>query len=797
MSVVNISVRELIAFVMRRGSLDRPVVSFARLRQGTALHKMVQSQAPEGYMPEVPLSLDIPLGDVTFRLSGRADGIIDIGNTAVLDEIKSTSRNLASVSPSDYPEYTAQAECYAYIYAALKGYSKMTVRITFVSTDTHECEYHDNVLTINELRGRVVGLLTEYMRFAKLESEGFEAFKSSAKKLKFPHRDYRMGQQDIILETFGAVRRGKRLVAQAPTGIGKTLSVCYGAVKAIGEGAGRRIFYLTPKSTVGAAPMAAFEMMREHGLKARIITLYAKEKCCFNKDNCGDCSSIVCPYSNGHFDRIRDALYELLTRFGDITKDAVDQISRKYCVCPYELMLDAALYCDIIICDCNYLFDPRVFLRRFFDEDCDPSQSIALVDEAHDLIDRAREMYSAELKLSEFSIFAPLIPESDFILYAPLKNIVAELSELRKKCTENQYFDGDDECGTLLQNEPFSDLALVCRDFFSAATAWLRVNGDNAAEVSCGTRTLAYAIREAAFSTKRFADATKRADSNFRHLAQRRGERVSASVICIDPSKLLDRCMTRVRSTVLFSATLAPMDYFCDLLGAKNAARLQLPSPFDRDQLFTAIMNKVSLRYADRERTLEAVVEIIDAVVNARYGNYLVFLPSYEMLGKVARAYRLFDPSAEIRVQKSDMTETERLKFLSHFNENSATVGFAVLGGMFSESIDLAGDKLIGTVVVGTGLARLNLETNIIADYFQETREAGFEYAYLYPAMNKVLQAAGRVIRTEVDRGVCVLIDDRYATPQYSRLLCDHLKDIRLAPSAEALMGALEEFWDE
>lgn len=797
MSDINISVRELIAFVMRRGSLDRPSVSFTRLRQGTALHKMVQSQAPEGYIAEVPLSLDIPIGDITFRLTGRADGIIDLGNTAVLDEIKSTARNLASVSLSDYPEYTAQAECYAYMYAMLKGYSRATVRITFVSTETHECEYHDTVRSIDELRGRVMGLLTEYMRFAELESAGIKAFTESAKRLKFPHHDYRMGQQDIILETFGAVRRGKRLVAQAPTGIGKTLSVCYGAVKAIGEGAGRRIFYLTPKSTVGAAPMAAFEMMREHGLNARIISLYAKEKCCFSKDNCGECSSIVCAYSNGHYDRINDALYELLTRFGDITKDAIDEISHKYCVCPYELMLDAAMYCDIIICDCNYLFDPRVFLRRFFDDDCDASQSIALVDEAHDLIDRAREMYSAELKLAELSAFAPLIPENDFILYSPLKNIIGELSDLRKKCTENHFFDGDDECGTLLQSEPFLDLALACREFFSAATAWLRVNGDNAAEVPCGARTLAHAVKEAAFSAKRFADAAKRADGNFRHLAQRHGERVSARVVCIDPSRLLDKCMTRVRSTVLFSATLAPMDYFCDLLGAKNASHLQLPSPFDRDQLFTAIMNKVSLRYADRERTLEAVVEIIDAVVNSRYGNYLVFLPSYEMLGKVARAYRRFDPSAEIRVQKPDMTEAERVKFLSHFNEDSATVGFAVLGGMFAESIDLAGDKLIGTIIVGTGLARLNLETNIIADYFQETREAGFEYAYLYPAMNKVLQAAGRVIRTESDRGICILIDDRYATPQYSHLLTDHLKDIRLAPSAEALMGALEEFWEE
>ncbi len=797
MASVNISVRELISFVLRGGSLDRPHVSFARLRQGTALHQRVQGDAPEGYMPEVPLKSEITLGGVAFCLSGRADGIIDCGTTAIIDEIKSTSRALSSIKPSDYPEYTAQAECYAYMYAAEKGYSRVTVRLTFVSTETYECEHFDTVRTVDELRGRVVGLLTEYLPFAKIAAEGKENFISSAKKLKFPHRDFRLGQQDIILETFAAVRKGKRLVAQAPTGIGKTLSACYGAVKAIGEGAGRRIFYLTPKSTVGAAPTAAFDLMREHGLKARVITLFAKEKCCVGSMGPKDCTSVTCANANGHYERINDALFALLTRYGDVDKAAVDTVAREFCVCPYELMLDAATYCDVIICDCNYLFDPRVFLRRFFDDDCDVSENVALIDEAHDLVERAREMYSAQLSLSEFSGFAPLIPDSDFILCSPLKNIIGELSSLREKCTENHAFVGDGEYGTLLSTEPFNGVAEACREFFSAAMQWLRVNGDNAAEVPFGSHTLAYAVREAAYSAKRYADAAKRADGSFRHLAERRGERVRARVICIDPSSLLDYCMTRVRSAVLFSATLAPMDYFCDLLGAKNAARLQLPSPFERDQLFTAIMNKVSLRYADRERTLTAVVEIIDAVASSRFGNYLVFLPSYEMLTKVVHAYRRYDPEADIRVQKPNMTEAEKAKFLANFKEDGAVIGFAVLGGMFSESIDLAGDKLIGTVIVGTGLARLNLETNIVADYFQETREAGFEYAYLYPAMNKVLQAAGRVIRSETDRGVCVLIDDRYATPQYSHLLTDHLKDIRLVSSAEALLGALEEFWEE
>ncbi len=797
MCEINISVRELIAFVMRVGSLDRPYVSFARLRQGTALHKLVQSHAPEGYIPEVSLGCDIELTGVTFHLSGRADGVIDTGGTAILDEIKSTSRSLHSVSTSDYPEYVAQAECYAYMYAAQNSYSKMTVRLTFVSTDTYECECHDSVRSIDELRGRVVGLLTEYLRFAKLEAEGRAAFAESAKKLRFPHKDYRIGQQDIILETFAAVRKGKRLFVEAPTGIGKTLSVCYGAVKAVGEGAGRRIFYLTPKNTVGEAPMAAFELMRAHGLKARIAVIQAKEKCCFCKDRVHDCSSAVCPYSNGHYDRINEALYALLSSGCDVTYESVSAVARTYCVCPYELMLDAAMYCDIIICDCNYLFDPRVFLRRFFDDDCDASQNIALVDEAHDLVDRAREMYSAELSISEYKNILPLIPENDFILYSPLRHMVSEFESLREKCTENKYMNGDEECGTLLSEEPFADLTLACREFFSAATQWLRVNGENGDEIHLGARTLSHHIREGAFAAKRFADASARSDKTFRHLSERRGDFVRARVICIDPSKMLDERMKRVRATVLFSATLSPMDYFKDVLGGKNARSLTLPSPFDKNQLFCGIMNKISLRYEDRAYTLDAVVEAIDCTVSVKPGNYLVFLPSYEMLMKVAGAYRRYNPMAKMIVQKPDMTVEQRAKFLSSFKEGGELIGFAVLGGLFSESIDLAGEKLIGTVIVGTGLARLNLESNIIADYFAQTREAGFEYAYLYPAINKVLQAAGRVIRSESDRGVCILVDDRYATPQYARLIREHMKEIYLVPSAEALMGALEDFWED
>lgn len=793
---INISVRELISFVMRSGSMDRPRASYARLRVGTKIHKLIQDRGGDGYMAEVPLSCDIEYEDIVFSVSGRADGIISDEKGYTVDEIKSISRSPSGISPEDYPEYEAQADIYAYMLTKLYGACGVTVRLTFVSVESLESESYGVFRTAKELEERVFSLLSRYYRFAKLMADGAERFTSSAGKLKFPHKTYREGQQDIILDTFRSIKKGGKLFVQAPTGIGKTLSVCYGAVKAVGEGCGRRIFYFTPKSTVGEAPIAAFNLMRQHGLSARVITLTAKERMCHCKERVHDCASDVCPYSNGHYDRVNDALFELLSNHADITAENVAEIAKKHVVCPYELSLDAALFCDVIICDCNYLFDPRVYLRRFFDEGCDKDGSIALVDEAHDLIDRAREMYSADISSSDLTPIGSLIPESDFILYLPLKHLTESLAEIRGRCIENEYFDGEEQCGTLLCDEPFKCAAESAAEFFAAAMSWLRVNGSGAADVPCGAHTLEFAVREAAFSAKRFADACARADSRFVHLAKRRGERVEVRAICIDPSALLSERMKRVRCTVLFSATMKPMDYFTDLLGGKGAQTLTLPSPFDRSQMFSAIMHKISLRYADRERTLSSVIEIIDTVVNARLGNYMVFLPSYEMLRQVVHAYRRYDPYADICVQKPDMSLRERAAFLAKFKDDGAVIGFAVLGGMFSESIDLAGEKLIGAIVVGTGLARLNLETNIIADYFTKTREAGFEYAYLYPAMNKVLQAVGRVIRTESDHGVCILIDDRYATPQYSRLLCDHIRDIHLVGNEIALSHALDEFWE-
>lgn len=795
---ITVSVRELVSFIMRRGSVDRSVASFERLNTGSKLHRSYQMKQKPPYIAEVPLFATVNYNDITFNINGRADGIISDEAHAIIEEIKTTSKSVSSASPEDFPEYIAQADLYAYMYALEKGFNKITTRITFINTESGEASSHDTVYGFEELRVRVFKLLQMYYPFALLYAHGSERFITSAKKLKFPHHDYRMGQKDIILETFRTVRRGERLFVEAPTGLGKTLSVCYGAVKAVGEGGARKIFYLTPKSTVGEAPDAAFGLMEKHGLEMRKIKLVAKDKCCLCKDALETCSSDICPYSNGHYERANNALLTLLNNCFDITAQDIIKIAKEKMVCPHELMLDAALWCDVIICDCNYLFDPRVYLRRFFGDGCDGSSAVALIDEAHDLVDRAREMYCAHIYSENFKKISPFIPKSDFILYFPLTNLIDSFDALSKKCNENTGYFEDEKYGTLLSENAFTNLYESAKEFYTAAFKWLRINGEGALETYVGEKkSLTSLVRDCTFEAKRYCDSVKASDEKFLHLAERKGSRTKASVLCMDPSARIDERLSRVGASVMFSATLTPMDYFCDLLGGKNAGRLVLPSPFDRENLFCGVINSISTRYSDRERTVVAVAEIIERTARAKGGNYLVFLPSYDMLKRTVSVYTRLVPGRKIVAQKPDMTKSEREKFLSAFSENSEIVGFAVLGGMFSESIDLVGEKLIGTVIVGTGLAGLNMETNIISDYFARTKESGFEYAYLYPAMNKVLQAVGRVIRSEEDRGVCVLIDDRYATPQYSRLLCSAIKGVKLIQNGDTLSRALSEFWSK
>ena len=811
-NVIKLSVRDLTDFICRTGSVDSRS-GISRMLEGTRLHGIIQSRQGKDYRREVSLAQTFRLDELIFELSGRADGILDEGDAFTIDEIKTTAQNLRYIREEDYPAYRAQAECYACMFALENKLDFVRTRLTFCNIETEECIFFYRDHTIEELLERVKSLLSEYKKWTLLRLDAERELRESAEKLKFPFREYRDGQSELVLAAFRAFRRHERLIAQAPTGIGKTMSVLYPAYKALGSGFGRRIFYLTSKTTLREAAENAVDLLRRHGLRTRGIVITAKEKICLCRDAVRDCSSIVCPYSSGHYDRVNDALYALLSGYESYNLTLIQEIAREYEVCPFELSLDAALFCDLIICDYNYLFDPNASLKRFFGDyydgdGCIPDENILLIDEAHNLGERARDMFSSELVLEPFLRLLRTIPESDMLLYLPLRLLCREFLRLKRHC-------GEDNGGVFMSHKPFERFGELLDDFANAALEWQRANGfASSADETELDETGKPANQNAILPHRAVADLRGLAREYLTSLKLARlcadkfvnyvtvnegGEDIRVKLYCLDPSELISKRLLRGRGAVLFSATLTPIEYFADLLDYGDAGRvtLELESPFERKNLFVAAMDKISTCYSDRANTIFQAAEVIAVTASAREGNYMAYFPSYRLMREVFREFVKLGTGFRCLMQKPDMSEPERESFLRQFaaDGDGTLIGFAVLGGIFAEGIDLVGERLIGSIIIGVGLAKPNSESNLIAEYYGEAGMNGYNYAYLYPGINKVMQAAGRVIRTETDRGVVILVDDRYATPDYIRVLPKHWRGMNLIGDTKSLQSALKKFW--
>lgn len=782
--IIHVKVRELCDFICRAGSLDS-WAGTKRMIEGTRLHNIIQSRAGAGYIKEVTLRRIFKVDGTLFELSGRADGILDELDSFTVDEIKTTTIPLRFLNEKDYPAHRAQAECYAYIFALDKNLDFMRTRLTYANLETEDMVYFYEEHTIDELRSRVEELLLEYRKWYILRQNFVDELQTSAKNLVFPYRDLRNGQDDMIRATYRAIRNYERLFVEAPTGIGKTMSAIYPSFLALGKGLGKRIFYFTSKTTLKNAAANAVELLRKNGLRARMLILTAKEKCCLCKEAVKTCDSMLCEYSDGHFSRINSVLLDMLNNFETFDESLIETYAREYKVCPYELSLDLALWSDIIICDYNYLFDPRVSIKRFFDENCKPDENIFLIDEAHNLAERAREMYSSELSFVWFFRLLKRVSEEDPFFLA-VKGICKAFLALKRRAAANFDTPNFD-----LSKAEYEAFGAAVEYFVSASTEWLRVNHDApfANEVvDCRFCAMDYMYKLAEF------------DDCFVNYTEASEESVRVKILCIDPSKLLSNRLEKGRSALFFSATLTPIDYFSKILGGgEKTVTLELNSPFPRKNLFVGVMEKVSTRFQDRNDTIFYSAQILDAVVRSKAGNYIAFFPSYKLMRETLNAFREINRDTKCLVQRSDMLESDRDSFLKCFDirENDRSMlAFAVLGGIFSEGIDLVGERLIGAVIVGVGLAQLNNESNIISAHYDESGESGFDYAYTYPGMNKVLQAAGRVIRTETDRGAVILIDDRFATPKYTSLFPPHWRDANFIGDVRSLSVALKHFWN-
>lgn len=782
---LTLPIRQLVEFLLRSGSIDSRFTGFDRANEGARLHRKLQKAAVKDfpdYAAEVSLTQEYGCCDIEYTLEGRADGIFTgTDGVTTVDEIKTTTLPSDQITGEQSPEHWAQAKIYAAIYARQHQLSLIRVRLTYYQVDEEQTFYFVKEYTADTLEFFVQDLLTQYAPWAKRAAQWRDDRQEGLRRLTFPFPEYRAGQRALIKAVYETCRDGGQLLCQAPTGIGKTMSVLFPALKALEKGG--PIFYLTARGTTRTAAEAALAILRSHDadLPLRSVTLTAKDKICLQETR--ECTPDACPYAKGYYDRIKTALWNALDT-PSLTAEGLQHLAHQYEVCPFELGLDLSLWSDVVIGDYNYLFDPVVHLARFFESRGD---YLFLIDEAHNLPSRAREMHSASLCKSSFWDAKKCLGSGKSSLKNALNKVNQIFISWRHRCEEESSDSRSGKTFFVKERAELLDRALL--KLCEPLENWLDEHRDPSETHD--------ALLQLYFDVRAWLRISDTFDDHFVLQIASHGSEVRAAMLCLDPSAFLADDFSKGRAAVLFSATLAPANYYKDLCGLPEARAVALRSPFPARNLGLWCARHVSTRYKDRSASIPQVSDLIACLAGARTGNYLAFFPSYSYLQSVLEDFSARYPHFSTLCQQSSMDEAQRTVFLSHFKPNppQTQIGFAVLGGVFGEGVDLTGDRLIGVAIVGPGLPQVGPRQEQLRQHFEETCGSGFDYAYRYPGMNKVLQAAGRVIRTPQDKGVVLLIDDRFASPENRRLMPPHWDHLRLVNGTEPLRSELSAFW--
>lgn len=748
--IIKISIRNLVEFIMRHGSIDNRYTSSIKAIEGIRGHQRVQKSYGDNYTAEVPLKYTLTYEDLEIMVEGRADGILIEDEKTIIDEIKTTTKDLLLIDENTNPLHWAQAKCYGYIYSMQNELDNIDIQITYYNIDTKSTRILRQSYTLKELEEFFFWLIDEYKSWAQLESDWVNKRNESIKKLKFPFENYRPGQRELAVRVYKSITDSKKCFAQAPTGTGKTISTLFPAIKAMGEDKTSKIFYLTAKTITREVAQNTISLMRKKDLNLKAVTITAKEKICKMEEV--NCNPEYCLYANGYFDRINNSLKDILAKYNDYSKDNIEKISEEYMLCPFELSLDLTNLSDVIICDYNYVFDPRVYLKRFFDTKT--TDYTFLIDEAHNLVDRAREMYSATLNEEKFVKVKKLISKKDKRITRVIKEIQSYFED---KLEDLTTLDEND----LVESEAPLELCEILSSFIKFVDEYLaRTNEENEE------------LMDLYFDVYSFLSISDFYDKNYTTIYTKTFNGMTIKIYCVNPQKVIEEKMKKAKSNIIFSATLIPMDYFMKMYSYdEEDFIINLKSPFDVKNRLLMIGDNVATTYNKRFETSEDIASYIANCVQAKKGNYMVFFPSYKYMELVFDEMKENYPNINISIQESNMSEEEKEEFLSMFDEDNKEthVGFCVLGGHFSEGIDLTNDKLIGVIIVGVGMPQIGIERDIIKDHMKDSNK-GFDYAYVYPGMIKVLQAAGRCIRTDNDKGVILLLDNRYSQRRYQSL---------------------------
>ena len=746
--VIRISVRNLVEFILREGDIDNRTGGGQdpeNMQMGSRIHRKIQRQMGSDYQAEVPLKTEIACDGFILKIEGRADGLIHAKEQVMVDEIKGVLRELDRVQePAGI--HLAQAKCYASMVVEQEGLDEIGVQMTYCQMETEEVKRFQYSYQSNELKTWFDEIIRQYEKWAKFQIEWRKARNTSIKGIEFPF-PYRKGQRNLAVSVYRTILRKKKLFIQAPTGVGKTISTVFPAVKAVGEELGEKIFYLTAKTITRTVAEQAFETLREQNLKFKVITLTAKEKICFCEET--SCNPDDCPYAKGHFDRVNDAVYELLMQEDVMSREVLEAQARKHKVCPFEMALDVSTWVDGVICDYNYVFDPDARLKRFFAEG-GAGGYLFLIDEAHNLVERGRQMYSAELCKEDFLAVKKLVKGEAPRFAKRLEACNKILLAMKKECENYKVLDNISHFGIQLMN------------VLSETDRYLE---------ECVDKEVRETVLDFYFQVRSFLNIYDGLDENYVvYTEYQENGRFVLKLFCVNPAANLQKCLDKGNSAVFFSATLLPIQYYKRLLSTeKDNYAVYIDSSFDTKKRLLMNGVDVSTRYAMRSREMyQRYATYIFRVVKVKMGNYLIFFPSYRFMEDVYQEFTQLlasdEEEMELVIQQKHMDEEERENFLRAFEmgREKSLIGFGVLGGIFSEGIDLTNEKLIGTLIIGTGLPQVCNEREILKSYFDQKGLYGFDYAYRYPGMNKVLQAAGRVIRTEDDRGVILLLDERF-----------------------------------
>ena len=783
-----ISVRNLVEFIFRSGNIDNrrtaPMDAEA-MQEGSRLHRKLQRKMGSEYQPEVSLSMEVPVGESVLVLEGRADGIITKEEQIMIDEIKCVYQNVNFITEPALV-HKAQVLCYAYMYMMQKDLENISIQVTYCQMETEQLKQFQEEYDKTKLTKWFWDMIGEYKKWMDFERENLRKVMESIKKIEFPYV-YRKGQHDLVVSAYRAMARHCNLYIQAPTGVGKTLSAVFPAVKAVGEGKGHKIFYLTAKTITRTVAQEAFQILRSNGLYFPTITITAKEKMCVMEET--DCNPLYCHRAKGHFDRINEAVYDCITHEEAITREVVEQYADRYDVCPYEFCLDLSNWMEGVICDYNYAFDPRVHLKRYFGEEI-KGNYVLLVDEAHNLVERAREMYSASLYKEDFLTMGKIFSDKSIKIAKALKKCNKILLEYKR------------ECENYIVCEEMDDFILALLRLISYMEKYLEENEEFEQRAE---------VMDFYFQIRRFSEVYEAMDESYvLYQEMERNGKFRVELFCIHPANNLAKYLEKAASTLFFSATLLPVNYYKDLFtGNLSEYAVYVESPFDVKHRALLVAGDITSKYTRRnQEEYRKVGMYLQKIISRHPGNYMVFFPSYQFMENVFQVCveEKWLSEEEIVLQGANMSELEREEFLKCFTLAPAAdaditaslesrIGFCVMGGIFSEGIDLTGESLIGTIIVGNGFPQVGTKRQIIKNYFDARGENGFDYAYLYPGMNKVMQAAGRVIRTDRDRGVIALLEERFLYGSYRQIFPKEWSDYQKV-SLQNVEEKVNEFWE-